>query len=165
MTSLVHRNYGNSPLSRFNRDEFLTPFDSIFDSLTKTLLPELHKDLGVDFFGKGSYPKVDIRDEESQLVIESEIPGLTRDQVKVEVEDGVLRLKGERRAEDEVKDKNYVHRELKRSSFCRSYVRGDNIDVDKVAADFKDGILTVTLPKLKPSPVKPTVKQIEVRSG
>lgn len=161
MTALVRRN--RNPWSLLNRDEFLTPFGSLFDDLTKDLLPDLHKDLGVDFFGKGSYPKVAVRNEEKEIIIEAEVPGLKKDQVKVEVEDGVLRIKGERREESKDENKNYVYNELKRSSFCRSFVVDDNIDVDNIGAEFEDGVLQVTLPKLKPTPEKPVVKQIDIK--
>lgn len=161
MTSLVRRN--RNPWSLINRDEFLTPFDSLFESLTQDLWPELHKDLGTDFFGKGSYPKVAVRDDEKEIVIEAEVPGLKKDQVKVEIEEGVLRLKGEKREENREGGKNYIHNELKRSSFCRSFVLNDNVDVDKVSAEFEDGILVITLPKLKPTSSPPSVKQVDIK--
>lgn len=155
--------YSPTVPSLFDRDEFLTPFSSFFDEFFGNRFPELRSDLGADFFGKGTYPKVNIRDEESEVVIEAEIPGLTKDQVSVEIQDGILRIKGEKRHEDETKKKNYVHRELKQSSFCRSFTLNDNLDQGQVNAKFENGLLEVSLKKLTPSPKKEEVKKIEIK--
>ena len=156
MSSLVR--YNKSVPSLFNRDEFLTPFSTFIDSYFNDLLPSL--DIG--FFKNGAYPKVDVIDEENQVIINAEIPGLTKDQVSVEVDDGVLRIKGEKKEEDEQKGKNYVHRELKHSAFCRSFSIGENIDKDSVDAKFENGILNVTLKKTVPTP-KAEPKKIEIK--
>lgn len=156
MNSLVR--YNKSVSSLFNRDEFLTPFSTVFDDYFNDLFPSLD----VGFFKNGAYPKVDVIDEENRVVINAEIPGLTKDQVSVELENGVLRIKGEKQQEDEQKTKNYVHRELKHSSFCRSFSIGNNIDKDSVDAKFENGILNVTLKKTVPTP-KVEPKKIEIK--
>ena len=149
--------------SLFNRDEFLTPFSNFFDEVFNSRFPDLHSDLGVDFFGKGTYPKVNVRDEETEVVIEAEIPGLTKEQVSVEIQDGILRIKGEKRQEDETKKKNYIHRELKQSSFCRSFTLNENLDQSQINAKFENGLLEIVLKKLIPSPKKDNVKKIEIK--
>jgi HSP20 family protein len=145
--------------SLFDRDEFLTPFSQLFDDFFN----DSFDILGKDFFEKGTYPKVDVRDEPTQLVIEAEVPGLKKDQVKVELDNGVLRIKGEKKEADEKRVKSYVHKELKHSSFCRSFVVGDNVDVDKLTAKFENGVLEITLPKKVIEQPKAAVKQIEIK--
>jgi HSP20 family protein len=156
MTQLIRR-----PLfpSLVNRDEFLTPFSSLFDEFFNESFPTLD----VGFVGKTAYPKVDIIDEPNQVVINAEIPGLKKEQVSVELEKGVLRIKGEKKEEVEDKTKNYIHKELKHSSFCRSFTVGDNIDTSTIDAKFENGILEIVLKKLKPTPVREEVKKIQIK--
>jgi len=142
-----------------NRDEFLTPFSNLFDDFFNASFDFL----GKDFFEKGTYPKVDIRDEDHQLVIEAEVPGLNKDQISVEIDNGVLRIKGEKKDTDEKKAKSYVHRELKHSSFCRSFSIGDNIQTDKLAAKFDNGVLEIVLPKKVPEPKIEPPRRIEIK--
>lgn len=156
MTQLIRR-----PLfpSLINRDEFLTPFSSMFDEFLNSSFPSLD----VGFAGKTAYPKVDIIDEPDQVVINAEIPGLKKEQVSVELEKGVLRIKGEKKEESSEKSRNYVHRELKHSSFCRSFTVGENVDTGSVGAKYENGVLEVTLKKLQPTPKKDELKKIVVQ--
>jgi len=159
MSSLVKYNkLLPSFFDSFDRDEFLTPFSSILDDYFNQSFPYL--DTG--FFGKGSYPKVDVIDEEKQIIINAEVPGLAKDQVSVELNEGILSIKGEKKEENEEKKKNYVHKELKHSSFCRSFLVGDNVNKDAVDAKFENGVLIVTLPKTTPMP-KVEPKKIEIK--
>lgn len=144
--------------SLINRDEFLTPFSYALDSYFDEFFPSL----GTGFFSKGSYPKVDISDNDTNLEIVAEIPGLNKDQVKVELNNGVLSISGEKKEEVENKKKNYIHKELKHSSFYRSFVVDDNIVGDDVDAKFENGVLTINLPKKSPTP-KPEPKRIEIK--
>lgn len=145
--------------SVLDRDEFLTPFSGLFDDFFN----DSFDFLGKDFFQKGTYPKVNVSDEENQLVIEAEVPGLNKDQIKVELESGLLRIKGEKKTVDESKQRNYVHKELKHSSFCRSFQIGDNVDVDKITSKFENGVLEIVLPKKTPEVTAPEVKQIAIQ--
>jgi HSP20 family protein len=156
MTQLIRR--PTFP-SLVNRDEFLTPFSSLFDEFFNESFPTLD----VGFVGKTAYPKVDIIDEPHQVVINAEIPGLKKEQVSVELEKGVLRIKGEKKEEVEDKTKNYVHKELKHSSFCRSFTVGENVDTGSVGAKYENGILEVTLKKLQPTPKKDELKKIVIQ--
>lgn len=142
-----------------NKDEFLTPFSSLFDDFFNDSFDVF----GKDFFDKGAYPKVDVRDEETQIVIDAEVPGLKKEQVKVELENNILRIKCEKKNTDEQKTKTYVHRELKHSSSCRSFALGDNIDMEKITSTFENGILEIRLPKKQPDPKQTEIKQIEIK--
>ena len=157
MTKIIKNSINWNPLT--HRDEFLTPFDSLFDDMLTEVFPSLSKDLGVGFFGKGSYPKVDVIDHKDRVVIEAEIPGLTRDDVSVELEENVLTINGNKKQQELAnEDATYIRRELKRSSFKRSFTLGDNLEVDDINADFENGILAISVPKKEPK--KPKVKKI-----
>jgi len=92
-------------------------------------------------------PSVDIRETEDALLVQAELPGIDKKDVKVEVHDGVLTLSGERRYEKDVKEEN-VHRvERAYGSFSRSFSLPSKIDGEKVEAHMKDGVLEVRLPK------------------
>lgn len=145
--------------SIFNKDEFLTPFSTLFDDFFN----DSFDILGKDFFEKGTYPKVDVRNEETQMVIEAEVPGLKKEQVKVELEGDILRIKGEKKDVDEKKSKTYIHRELKHSSFCRSFSIGKNINIDNITSKFENGVLEIVLPKKVPEPKLTEIRQIEVK--
>jgi len=153
--------YNSSFPSLFDRDEFLTPFSSFFDDFFNNSFPTLS--FGDDFFGKGTYPKVDISDEVDKITIEAEVPGLTKEQVSVEIDNGVLKIKGNKQDVVDTSSKKYVHKELKRSSFCRSFVIGNNINKDKLDAKFDNGVLTIVLPKLVPDKAREEVKKIEIK--
>ena len=163
MLPVKYNPFNNSP-SLFDRDEFLTPFSSLFDEFFNDSFPSLSENFGVDFFGKGTYPKVDVIDNENNIVIQAEVPGLNKDQISVELDNGVLKIKGDKKeVNDDKKTKNYIHRELKHSSFCRSFRVDDNIDVNSLDAKFNNGVLEITMNKIKPSPKKEEVKKIEIK--
>ena len=145
----------------FPEVEALTPFSSIFNDFFNESFPSLD----VGFFEKNSYPKVDVIDENEQTIIEAEIPGLAKEQVSIEVENDVLRIKGDKKEEvtSGGTPKKYLHRELKRSSFCRSFTLGDNYNKDKIDAKFENGILKIYLPKHIPEPKKEEVKKIDIK--
>lgn len=144
--------------SLINRDEFLTPFSDLFDNFFN----DSFDFLGKDFFEKGTYPKVDIRNENTQLVIEAEVPGLNKDQISVEIDGNVLRIKGEKKNNDETKTRTYVHRELKHSSFCRSFLIPETVDVEKLTAKFENGILEIDIPKKVIEPVQPNIRKVKI---
>lgn len=146
-----------------HRDEFVTSFDRVFNQLFENVFPATTKELGVDLFSKGAYPKVNVLDEETQVLIQAEIPGLKKDQVKIDVQDGVLTIKGEKREIKDETKKTYVYRELKQGSFVRSFTLHDNLDADKIDAKFENGVLEVVIPKKIPESKVSQIKTIEVR--
>jgi len=101
-----------------------------------------------DDLSMGSWnPNVDIYDEDDKLVIKAELPGLDKKDVSVDVKDRILTLKGERKNEHEVKEERYFRREMSYGRFERSFVLPADVDPDKIKADFKDGLLTIEVPK------------------
>lgn len=130
------------------RDEFLTPFDSIFDKMVNQAFPNFGQEFGVNFFGNSSYPRVNVADAKSEVRIEAEIAGLNKEDVSVEYADGMLTISGDKKTEVEDPDVKYVYKELKRSSFKRSFkVDDQTLAVDKISAKFDNGILNVSIPK------------------
>jgi HSP20 family protein len=92
-------------------------------------------------------PRVDIIEDEKEIIVKAELPEMKKEDVKVTVEDGVLAISGERKLEKEEKNKKYHRVESEYGSFLRSFTLPAAILTDKVSADFKDGVLKVHLPK------------------
>ena len=104
-------------------------------------------------------PSVDISENNEEFVIKAELPGVNKDDVKVAVEEGIVRIQGERKQEKEEKDKKFHRVERSYGSFLRTFSLPTNIDEAKIQAQFKDGVLNVRLPKS--ASAKP--KAIEVK--
>ena len=140
-----------------NRDEFLTPFDAIFDQLVNKTFPTFKEDVGVSF-NKGAYPKVNVYEYDDKIGIVAEIPGLDKKNVTVEVEEDVLIISGDKHGFDSDGGK-CITRELKQSAFTRSFNLGEYLDGSNVSAKFKDGMLSISIPKKEPEqPKKHSVK-------
>ena len=92
-------------------------------------------------------PPVDIRETEESYVLEAEIPGVTKEDVKIDVKDGVLNMTGERHYGSEDNRENYTRVERCYGAFHRHFTLPDHVDIEKIDAHYKDGILTVSLPK------------------
>lgn len=106
----------------------------------------------------GWYPKVDVVESDDRFELHAELPGLKREDIKVGFENQVLTIEGERKHEAEESGKQYFHRERVYGSFKRSFRLGTEVNADKISATYRDGILTITLPKSEA--VKP--RQIDV---
>ena len=92
-------------------------------------------------------PAVDITEDDKEYLVKAELPGLKKEEVKITVENGELTISGERKSEKEEKNKKYHRIERSYGSFVRSFTLPDVVSSDKVNAEFKDGLLTVHLPK------------------
>ena len=127
-----------------DRESFLTPFDKMFDDIVSTSFPQINEQVGVTPFSNTAYPKVNVYEYDDKVGLVAEIPGLDKKDLNVEVEDGTLTVSGEkhRGVFDEAKAK-VLRRELKHSSFKRSFTLGELLDGDNISANFKDGILSV----------------------
>ena len=154
--------YNHFPVKHFNRDEFLTPFDRIFDDFFRSSFPGLSKDFGEDFFSKGSYPKVNVVDNADSIVIEAAVPGLTKKDVQVEIQDNVLPIKAESNQNSAVENSQYVKREIKRSAFQRSFNLGENLDQEKITGECENGVLALTIPKVIPEEKEKKGRTIDI---
>lgn len=104
-------------------------------------------------------PRVNIDEVEDRFEITAELPGLKKDDVKIEIKDRVLTMTGEKRVENGNKDRNVYLFERAYGRFCRTFTLPDNVDAEKIGAEFKDGILKIAVPKTEEA--KP--KEIEVK--
>jgi HSP20 family protein len=112
-----------------------------------------------DDFVLGSWkPVVDIYDKEGVIIIHAELPGVTKDDVSIEVKDNVLTLKGERVQIKEVNEDKYFRKERSFGSFYRAFTLPSAINPDNIKATFKDGVLEIEIPK----PEEQTPKQIKI---
>ena len=131
-----------------------------FDQLFDMLAPRVRGANGeeTDFLGTW-YPAVDIFDKDNEIVLKAELPGLKKEDIDIHVEDNLLTLRGERKREEEVKEKGYYRSERAYGQFSRSFTLPATVDAKKISASFKDGVLAVALPKAEEA--KP--RQIEVK--
>ena len=121
------------------------------------------------FFGNGSgrgagrrwIPAMDLVEAGDELVLRADLPGLDKDDVEIEVKDGVLTVSGERRAEHTEKSEGAYRVERSFGSFSRSLTLPKGVDAGRVAADFDKGVLEVRIPK--PEETKPT--RVEIGRG
>ena len=144
----------------FDRDDFLTPFDKMFDQMVESQFPDVVKSVGVKPYAGSAYPKVNVYEYDDKIGIVAEIPGLNKKQLNVHVEDGVLTISGDKHSTFEDDGAKVIRRELKQSSFKRSFELGEMLDGDNIAANFKDGVLSVSIPKVEPEKPKKTYVKI-----
>ena len=107
----------------------------------------------------GNYPAVEVREEDDHFRLTAEMPGLTKNDVRVAVKNGVLTLSGEKKHEKKEEKKGYYYSERSYGGFERSFNLGDNVSEENVEASFKDGVLEIRLKKIEEK--KP--KEIEVK--
>ena len=132
MTTLMPYRY-NRHLSNRNND-LLNPFDDFFRS----------------FFGTDvstNAMRVDVKDEGDHYLLEADMPGVKKEDVSIEVNDGVLTISAQTKQSREEKKENYVFSERRSGSFSRSFTL-NGIDEEKISAACEDGVLKLTLPKL-----------------
>jgi HSP20 family protein len=106
-------------------------------------------------------PACDIYETDKEIIVKAELPGLKKEDVFVSIENNVLMLRGERKFDGEVKRENFHRVERTYGEFVRSFTLPHFVDATKILAEFKDGLLMVTLPKreeAKPKQIEVTVK-------
>ncbi len=108
---------------------------------------DMPKDWEFPLTGGELFPAVDITETPQEYVLRAEIPGMRKEDTKLSIHNNVLTLSGEKKSEVKHEDKKYHRVESYYGSFQRSFVLPDAIRADKVSASFKDGVLTVTVPK------------------
>jgi HSP20 family protein len=114
-------------------------------------------------FGWSAAPAVDFVENDKSYKLTAELPGMDEKNIDVKVVDGGLMIKGEKKEEKEDKAKNYYMSERRFGSFERYFRLPNGVDAEKIDAQFKNGVLSVTLPK-KPEAQKPE-KKIEVKAA
>jgi HSP20 family protein len=137
------------------------PFRGSYDSQLNRLFS--------DFFGRTSQeqnltpwaPAVDIFEGEHELVVKADLPDIRPEELDVRVENNILTIRGERKFEKKMDEKNYLRVERSYGSFARSFSLANTVNTDAIKADYKDGVLTLSIPKREEA--KP--KQIKVSVG
>lgn len=107
-------------------------------------------------------PKLDIAELKDKFEIKAELPGMDEKDINLSLNDGVLTISGEKKAETEQKDKGYYLKECSYGTFSRSVRLPDNIAEDKIEAKFKKGVLFIDMPKKEPQ--APKTRKIEISS-
>ncbi len=117
---------------------------------------------GKDLFSRSDWaPVVDIRENKEAFEIDAELPGLSRDDVKVTVHDGVLNIQGERHKVKDTGDHTQHRVERVYGSFQRRFTLPDNVDENSIQARFQDGVLHLTLKKAEPAQPKAIEVNVE----
>lgn len=117
---------------------------------------------GKDLFTRSDWaPAVDIKETREAFVIEAELPGMSKDDVKVTVQEGVLSIQGERSQEEETGDRKHHRVERVYGSFIRRFTLPDNVDENSIQANFKNGVLSLTLAKAEPAEPKAIEVNVE----
>ena len=145
------------------RDEMDRLFDGFFGRGLARRWPRSLLDMDWEPFrvrGDGkpliAMPQVDVHETDAAYTIEAELAGMTDKDVELVVKDDVLTLKGERKLDKDEKKPNYHRVETFYGSFSRSFTLPDTVDHDKIKADYKNGVLTITIPQ------KPEVRPREI---
>ncbi|HMB15601.1 MAG TPA: Hsp20/alpha crystallin family protein [Pelovirga sp.] len=106
-------------------------------------------------------PRVDISETDKEFTIKADVPGVKREDVKISIEDQVLSIRGESHQEKEDKSEKMHRVERFYGSFSRSFTLPENVDIEKIDASFKDGLLSLVIPKIevaKPKSVEVKIK-------
>ncbi|HEX2264782.1 MAG TPA: Hsp20/alpha crystallin family protein [Solirubrobacterales bacterium] len=138
-------------------DAFQSDMNRLFDSFFGR-----REGAAVNGYGSRRWiPAMDLVETEDDLVLRADLPGLDRDDVDIEVKDGVLTISGERKAQHEEKREGFHRVERSFGRFSRSLELPKGVDPDSIGASFERGVLEVRMPK--PAERKPT--RIEIRAG
>ncbi|MEO5350936.1 MAG: Hsp20/alpha crystallin family protein [Magnetococcus sp. YQC-3] len=105
--------------------------------------------------------QVDIREEPEHILLEADIPGMEQKDIKIHVENNQLTISGERRLADEKKRNTYIRIERAYGSFSRTFQFGNNTNPEKIQASYKNGVLTVVMPKREEA--KPMTIEVQVQ--
>ncbi|MEO0293168.1 MAG: Hsp20/alpha crystallin family protein [candidate division WOR-3 bacterium] len=111
--------------------------------------------------GRGVYPLMDVKEDESKYTVTVEIPGIDKKDIKLKMKDNTLYLEGEKKEETKEKGESYIRVERSYGNFRRTVTFDSQVDASKVKAEFKNGVLTVILPKVEKE--KPKEIEVEVK--
>lgn len=135
---------------------------SIQDRMNKLFEQTLSRSRGEEGIAASTWaPAVDIYETPDTIVMKAELPGLTREDIEIQIRDNTLTLKGERRFAKDVQEENYLRIERAYGAFQRSFTLPATVQQEKTRAVFRDGVLELTLPKAEGA--KPKKIAIEVR--
>ena len=142
-------------LVKFRKGNGLQSFDDAFDSLFK----DWSGSRGV--MSSHAAPRTEIRETNDNFYLTLEMPGVKKEDVKVNIENGVLSIKGTKNKETKTENENVLMSERYYGEFSRSFNLSKDIKTDGIDAEFKDGVLNIVLPKVEEA--KPVVKEINIK--
>lgn len=146
------------------KENWLDPFDQLEDFAKMNRLFDLNFPRPIMKPGNGEnfwVPAVDVADEKAQITVKADIPGMSKDQIEVSVHNDVLTIKGEKKQEKEVKEKDYIRTERSYGSFSRSFTLPAEVDAANVKASYKEGVLEIVLPKKEGAKAKQVKVEIK----
>ena len=132
-------------------DNLRRDFERSFSALPVLTIPPIHI----------SSPSCDIADEGDRYVVNADLPGVSKDDVKLDVSDNALEISAEHKEHEEEKKKNYVRKERRFVSYHRTLPLSEKVDSSKAKATLNNGILTIEVPKQSPTP-KPKTTTVQV---
>ncbi|MBA08194.1 MAG: Hsp20/alpha crystallin family protein [Candidatus Neomarinimicrobiota bacterium] len=125
---------------------------SIFDEMNRMVRNVFNDDWNLPVYRDSIWnPAVDVKENEGSFVLTADIPGLTKKDVKISINNRVLNLHGERKEEKENEDGKFYYRERHIGSFSRSFQLPETVNEDGIQASFRNGVLSIELPKLEES--------------
>lgn len=141
-------------VTKFNSNSYPSSFRFFEDALNDLIQAPVT--------GRPWTPSVDIFETQDELVVKADLPEVKQEDIAINLENGVLSLKGERKFERKEDKAGYHRMERSYGSFARNFAIPETVDAEKVQAAFKDGVLTITLPKkeiAKPRAIKVNIAQ------
>ncbi|QBG48442.1 Hsp20/alpha crystallin family protein [Verrucomicrobia bacterium S94] len=144
------------PVKRNSSIVYADPFAHIFESFfgdSARSLPAVENSLS---------PQFEIVEMDDAFSVVTELPGIGKEQIEIVVDNDVLTVKGEKKAEEKTEEKNYLYCTRQYGSFERKFQLPDSVDQEAIKAHYENGVLTLNLPK-KPEAVKPAPRKIEVK--
>ena len=158
-TGLVHRRRGSDPFGLLR--EMTSELDRVFDDslFTSFRWPRRFTALRT----AGWAPEIDVFEKDNRLITRIDLPGLKKEDVKIEVTDGYLAISGERKSEAEEKKDNYFRCEREYGSFYRAVPLPEGIKAEAITATFADGVLEVSVPLPVKAEAKP--RRIDIQEG
>lgn len=138
------------------RPSWMTPYgrEGMGDVFFDRLWPEWQRDIGEEWS-----PAMNFYEKEGKYYLTTEIPGVSKDDISISVDSGVITITGKKESKREEKEANFYLRESSYGSFSRSLRLPGEVEEDKVEATFKDGVLTVEMPHKE----QPKAKKIEIK--
>ncbi len=112
-------------------------------------------------FGGNWHPHIDVIEQDEEFVVNAELPGLNKDNIKITITSNVLTISGEKKQIEEIKEGSYSRIERRYGTFSRTFTLPTEVEQNKIKATFKDGILTINIPKsekAKPKEINVTVE-------
>lgn len=141
---------------KFSKDS-----DIIKDTFKSIINSPLFQDLEKVNTNSKYLPKVRITEDKDNFFIKMEVPGVSKEDVKISVEDNVLTVKGTKKHEIKTEETNLIINEIYSGEFSRDFNLSNDVKIEAIDAEYNDGVLKITLPKIEEA--KPVVKEISIK--